>query len=170
MAEFAKAPTINPRGMITAAEAFTWHRELIRTGAAKYDPRVLARIKTGETITAPDYLQLQALRRQFIRSINTAAASYDAMLMPTTPDIAPPIAEVLKDDDTYYRINARMLRNPSVVNLFDGCALSVPCHDAGTAPVGLMVASIGNTDHRLLAVGAAVEAVVTPRRALSISS
>jgi aspartyl-tRNA(Asn)/glutamyl-tRNA(Gln) amidotransferase subunit A len=60
-----------------------------------------------------------------------------------------------------------MLRNPSVVNLFDGCALSVPCHDAGTAPVGLMVASIGNTDHRLLAVGAAVEAVVTPRRALS---
>jgi aspartyl-tRNA(Asn)/glutamyl-tRNA(Gln) amidotransferase subunit A len=167
MTEFAKAPTINPRGMITAAEAFTWHRDFIKTGAAKYDPRVLARIKTGETITAPDYLQLQALRRQFIRSINTAAVGYDAMLMPTTPDIAPPIAEVLKDDDTYYRINGRMLRNPSVVNLFDGCALSVPCHDAGTAPVGLMVASIGNTDHRLLAVGAAVEAVVTPRRALS---
>jgi aspartyl-tRNA(Asn)/glutamyl-tRNA(Gln) amidotransferase subunit A len=167
MAEFAKAPTINPRGMITAAEAFTWHRDFIKNGAARYDPRVLARIKTGETITAPDYLQLLALRRQFIRSINTAAAGYDAMLMPTTPDIAPPIAEVVKDDDTYYRINARMLRNPSVVNLFDGCALSVPCHDAGTAPVGLMVASIGNTDHRLLAVGAAVEAVVTPRRALS---
>ncbi|MFS2164839.1 amidase, partial [Variovorax sp. Varisp62] len=167
MAEFAKAPTINPRGMITAAEAFAWHRDFIKSAAAKYDPRVLARIKTGETITAPDYLQLQALRRQFIRSINTAAAGYDAMLMPTTPDIAPPIAEVLKDDDTYYRINARMLRNPSVVNLFDGCALSVPCHDVGTAPVGLMVAGIGNTDHRLLAVGAAVEAVVTPRRALS---
>jgi aspartyl-tRNA(Asn)/glutamyl-tRNA(Gln) amidotransferase subunit A len=167
MTEFAKAPTINPRGMITAAEAFTWHRDFIKTGGARYDPRVLARIKTGETITAPDYLQLQALRRQFIRSVNTAAAGYDAMLMPTTPDIAPPIAEVLKDDETYYRINARMLRNPSVVNLFDGCALSVPCHDAGTAPVGLMVAGIGNTDHRLLAVGAAVEAVVTPRRALS---
>ena len=167
MAEFAKAPTINPRGMITAAEAFTWHREFIKTGAAKYDPRVLARIKTGETITAPDYLQLQALRRQFIRSINTAAASYDAMLMPTTPDTAPPIAEVLKDDDTYYRINGRMLRNPSVVNLFDGCALSVPCHEAGSAPIGLMVAGIGNTDHRLLAVGWAVEAAVTPRRVLS---
>lgn len=167
MLEFAKAPSINPRGMITAAEAFTWHREFIKAAAARYDPRVLARIKTGETITAPDYLQLQSLRRQFIRSINAAAIGYDAMLMPTTPDIAPPIAEVLKDDDTYYRINGRMLRNPSVVNLFDGCALSVPCHDAGTAPVGLMVAGIGNTDHRLLAVGAAVEAVVTPRRTLS---
>ncbi|MGJ7605061.1 amidase [Variovorax sp. LT1R20] len=167
MTEFAKAPTINPRGMITASEAYAWHREFIKTGATKYDPRVLARIKTGETITAPDYLQLQALRRQFIRSINAAAAGYDAMLMPTTPDIAPPIAEVIKDDETYYRINGRMLRNPSVVNLFDGCALSVPCHDAGNAPVGLMVAGIGNTDHRLLAVGAAVEAVVTPRRGIN---
>lgn len=167
MTEFAKAPTINPRGMITASEAYAWHREFIKTGAAKYDPRVLARIKTGETITAPDYLQLQSLRRQFIRSINTAAAGYDAMLMPTTPDIAPPIAEVLKDDDTYYRINGRMLRNPSVVNLFDGCALSVPCHETGAAPVGLMVAGIGNTDHRLLAVGAAVEAVMTPRRGIN---
>ncbi len=167
MTEFAKAAAINPRGMITAAEAFAWHRDFIKTGAAKYDPRVLARIKTGETILAPDYVQLLALRRQFIRSINTAAAGYDAMLMPTTPDIAPPIAEVLKDDDTYYRINARMLRNPSVVNLFDGCALSVPCHEAGAAPVGLMVAGIGNTDHRLLAVGWAVEAVVTPRRNLN---
>jgi aspartyl-tRNA(Asn)/glutamyl-tRNA(Gln) amidotransferase subunit A len=167
MVEFAKAPTINPRGMITASEAYAWHRDFIKTSAAKYDPRVLARIKTGETILAPDYVQLQALRRQFIRAINTAAAGYDAMLMPTTPDIAPPIAEVLKDDDTYYRINGRMLRNPSVVNLFDGCALSVPCHETGAAPVGLMVAGIGNTDHRLLAVGAAVEAVVTPRRGIS---
>jgi aspartyl-tRNA(Asn)/glutamyl-tRNA(Gln) amidotransferase subunit A len=167
MVEFAKAPTINPRGMITASEAYAWHRDFIKTGAAKYDPRVLARIKTGETILAPDYVQLQALRRQFIRAINTAAAGYDAMLMPTTPDIAPPIAEVLKDDDTYYRINGRMLRNPSVVNLFDGCALSVPCHETGAAPVGLMVAGIGNTDHRLLAVGAAVEAVVTPRRGIN---
>jgi len=89
------------------------------------------------------------------------------MLMPTTPDTAPTIAEVLKDDETYYRINGRMLRNPSVVNLFDGCALSVPCHEAGSAPVGLMIAGVGNTDHRLLAVGWAVEAALTPRRVLS---
>jgi aspartyl-tRNA(Asn)/glutamyl-tRNA(Gln) amidotransferase subunit A len=53
------------------------------------------------------------------------------------------------------------------VNLFDGCALSVPCHETGAAPVGLMVAGIGNTDHRLLAVGAAVEAVMTPRRGIN---
>ena len=164
MAEFAQAPNINPRGMITASEAYAWHRKYIKDGADKYDPRVLARIKTGETISAPDYVELLTLRREFILSINRAAAGYDAMLMPTTPDIAPPIAEVIKDDESYYRINGRMLRNPSVVNLFDGCALSVPCHQAGDAPVGLMIAGIQNTDHHILSVGRAVEAVVSPSR------
>ncbi len=57
------------------------------------------------------------------------------MLMPTTPDTAPPIAEVIKDDDTYYRINGRMLRNPSAVNVFDGCALSIPCQTPERPPL-----------------------------------
>ena len=164
MTEFAMTPTINPKGMITASEAYAWHRKFIKDGADKYDPRVLARIKTGETILAADYVDLQTLRRQFIRKVNAAANGYDAMLMPTTPDIAPPIAEVIKDDETYYRINGRMLRNPSAVNIFDGCALSVPCHEAGAAPVGLMIAGIQNTDQHILAVGQAIEAVVAPRR------
>lgn len=160
MAEFAMAPTINPKGMITASEAYAWHRKFIKDGADKYDPRILARIRTGETILAADYVDLQTLRRQFIRKINAAAQGFDAMLMPTTPDIAPPISEVIKDDETYYKINGRMLRNPSVVNVFDGCALSIPCHESGEAPVGLMVAGTQNQDQHILAVGRAVEAVV----------
>lgn len=164
MTEFAMTPTINPKGMITACEAYAWHRKFIKDGADKYDPRVLARIKTGETILAADYVDLQTLRRQFIRKVNAAAEGFDAMLMPTTPDIAPPIAEVVKDDETYYRINARMLRNPSAVNIFDGCALSVPCHESGTAPVGLMVAGTQNQDRHILAVAQVIEAVVAPKR------
>ena len=164
MTEFAMTPTINPKGMITACEAYAWHRKFIKDGADKYDPRVLARIKTGETILASDYVDLQTLRREFIRKINVAANGFDAMLMPTTPDIAPPISEVIKDDETYYRINARMLRNPSAVNIFDGCALSVPCHESGAAPVGLMIAGTQNQDRHILAVGQAIEAVVAPKR------
>ena len=164
MTEFAMTPTINPKGMITASEAYAWHRKFIKDGADKYDPRVLARIKTGETILAADYVDLQTLRREFIRKVNAASKDFDAMLMPTTPDIAPPISEVLKDDETYYRINARMLRNPSAVNIFDGCALSIPCHESGEAPVGLMVAGTQNQDQHILAVGRAIEAVVIPKR------
>jgi len=114
----------------------------------------------GETMTAASYIDLIKLREHFIRTINAAATSYDAMLMPTTPETAPTIAEAGKDDESYFRFNFRMLRNTAVVNLFDGCALSVPCHVPGTAPVGLMIAGTQNTDRKILAIGLAVEGVV----------
>ena len=109
---------------------------------------------------AANYIDLLQSRQRFIRSINAAASGYDAMLMPTTPETAPTIAEASKDDDSYFRFNGRMLRNPSVINLFDGCALSVPCHEPGNAPVGLMIAGTQNSDRRILAIGLAVEKVV----------
>jgi aspartyl-tRNA(Asn)/glutamyl-tRNA(Gln) amidotransferase subunit A len=148
---------VNPRGALASAEAFAFHRQWLPDRADEYDPRVLARIRSGEAVTAAQYRELLELRRQFIRTIDDAARGYDAMLMPTTPDTAPTIAEATRDDESYFRINGRMLRNAAIVNLFDGCALSVPCHDPGTAPVGLMIAGRHNTDRRLLAIGLAVE-------------
>ena len=124
----------------------------------------MVRIRPGETITAASYIELIKLREQFIRTINAAAAGYDAMLMPTAPETAPTIAEAGKDDETYTRLNLRMLRNPAIVNLFDGCALSVPCHVPGTAPVGMMIAGTQNTDRKILAIGLAVEEVVRKPR------
>ena len=129
MAEFAQAGAVNPRGALGSAEAFAWHRQWIKEAADKYDPRVLARIRPGEAVTAADYIELLQRRRRFVATIDAATSDYDAMLMPTTPDTAPTIAEVAQDDESYFRFNGRMLRNASIVNLFDGCALSVPCHE-----------------------------------------
>ena len=100
-----------------------------------------------------------AIWRDIANAINAAAAGYDAMLMPTTLETAPTIAEAGKDDETYNRLS-RMARNTIVVNLFDGCALSIPCHVPGTAPVGMMIAGTQGTDRRILEVGLAVEGVV----------
>ena len=163
MAEFAQAAAVSRRGALSSAEAFSVHRRWIKDGADKYDPRVMARILPGEKITAAEYAELLQLRLSFILTINAAAAGYDAMLMPTTPDTAPTIAEASKDDESYFRFNGRMLRNTSIVNLFDGCALSIPCQDPGTAPVGLMIAGTQNTDRKILGVGLAVEDVVWKR-------
>jgi aspartyl-tRNA(Asn)/glutamyl-tRNA(Gln) amidotransferase subunit A len=160
MAEFAQAAIANPRGVLTSTEAYSWHRRWMKDGADRYDPRVISRIRAGETITAANYIELLQSRERFVRTINAAASGYDAMLMPTTPDSAPTIAEATKDDETYFRLNVRMCRNPSIVNLFDGCALSVPCHNPGDAPVGLMIAGTQNTDLKILAIGLAVEKVV----------
>jgi aspartyl-tRNA(Asn)/glutamyl-tRNA(Gln) amidotransferase subunit A len=160
MPEFAQAATVSQRGALVSAEAYWRHRQWMKDGADKYDPRVIVRIRAGETITAATYIDLVKLREQFICAIGAAAAGYDAMLMPTTPETAPTIAEAGKDDDSYTRLNLRMLRNPAVVNLFDGCALSIPCHMPGTAPVGMMIAGTQGTDRKILAIGLAVEDVM----------
>jgi aspartyl-tRNA(Asn)/glutamyl-tRNA(Gln) amidotransferase subunit A len=164
MVEFAQAAAVNPRGALTSAEAYSWHRQWMKDGADKYDPRVIVRIRSGEATTAANYIELLQLRERFVRTINAAAGGYDAMLMPTTPDTAPTIDEAGKDDESYFRLNGRMLRNAAIVNLFDGCALSVPCHERGTAPVGMMIAGTQNTDRKILAIGLAVEQVVWKRR------
>ncbi len=56
--------------------------------------------------------------------------------MPTTPIVAPAVADLQASDDAYYAANGLILRNPTLINFLDGCALSLPCHAAGTAPVG----------------------------------
>ncbi len=159
MAQLAQAAEVNPRGVLVSAEAYSWHRHLIASSGTRYDPRC-PRIRAGEGALAADYIELLQRRARFIREIEAAAAGYDAMLMPTVADTAPSIAEVTKDDESYFRFNGRMLRNPALVNLFDGCALSIPCHEPGRAPVGLMVAGTQGTDRRILAIGMAVEQIV----------
>jgi aspartyl-tRNA(Asn)/glutamyl-tRNA(Gln) amidotransferase subunit A len=56
------------------------------------------------------------------------------------------------------------LRNPTLINFLDGCALSLPCHAADEAPVGLMVAAPAYHDEHLLAVGSAIERVLPLRK------
>jgi aspartyl-tRNA(Asn)/glutamyl-tRNA(Gln) amidotransferase subunit A len=79
--------------------------------------------------------------------------------MPTTPITAPALSDVAADED-YVRINALVLRNPSIVNFIDGCALSIPCQEPGTAPVGLSLFGLQNADRQLLSAAAAVEAIL----------
>jgi Asp-tRNA(Asn)/Glu-tRNA(Gln) amidotransferase A subunit family amidase len=87
---------------------------------------------------------------------------FDAMLSPTVPCVAPPIAPLLADDAAFFATNALLLRNPSAVNLLDGCALSLPCHAPGEMPVGLMVWSSALQDDAVLDVSLAIEAALQP--------
>lgn len=146
-------------GGIVGAEAYALHRRLIETSGPQYDPRVLVRIMRGKDRSAADYLGLQAERGRLIARWMIEAGSVDAVLMPTIP-IAPPTMKELEDEEAYGRINLLVLRNPTVINALDGCAISLPCHAAGEAPAGLMLASLAGRDHALLRAAKAVEAVL----------
>ena len=123
----AQLAQINAAGGFSAAESWAWHRRLLAEQGSRYDPRVAARIRRGEAISAADYIDLLEARRRWIDTMEATLAPYDALLSPTLPIVAPPIAPLLASDDTFFATNALLLRNPSVVNFLDGCALSLPC-------------------------------------------
>jgi aspartyl-tRNA(Asn)/glutamyl-tRNA(Gln) amidotransferase subunit A len=99
-------------------------------------------------------------RERLIAEAAALAAPFDAWLMPTVAITAPAIAPLEADDELYNRVDYQVLRNTSVMNFLDGCALTIPCHEPWTAPVGLTVAGQGGEDRRILAIGLAVEAVL----------
>ncbi|MGA3224063.1 MAG: amidase [Acidobacteriaceae bacterium] len=155
-----KIPVANQKGGFAAAESYSWHRSFLEKDASRYDPRVLSRILRGREITAADHRDLSQTRYEIIVDAAHTLAGFDAILMPTVPRIAPRIADLEADDAVYFEANAAMLRNPSVWNFLDGCALSIPCHLPGEAPVGLMVAGLAMQDGRVLSIGAAIESAL----------
>jgi len=150
-------PGCNSKGGFPAAESYAWHHPFLEQRAADYDPRVLSRILRGREISAEEYSNLQRARQRLIRAAEAHFDECDAWLLPTVPWIAPRIADLEADDARYFEANAMMLRNPSIVNFLDGCAISIPCHEIGSAPVGLMLAASGGRDAALLDIAAAIE-------------
>ncbi|MDS7594184.1 amidase [Agrobacterium tumefaciens] len=161
--EFAQLATINAKGGLIAAEAWHWHRNLLESRGDTYDQRVRGRILRGRDISAADYLDVLEARNAWQLGVNDKLASFDAILLPTVPTIAPTIASLEADDATFFATNGLMLRNPTMINFLDGCALSVPCHTAGSAPVGLMIAGCPMADAKILSVGLAVEHALNAR-------
>jgi len=161
LAELDELPGINRKGGFSGAEAYALHRERLDSHGALYDPRVFVRILRGRDQSAADYLDLIRARADLQRRVDRQLAEFDAVLLPTTPIIAP-LLQDLQSDEAYARINQLALRNPAVTNFLDRCAISVPCQEAGTAPVGLMIMGPHGGDRRTLAIAAAVEVRVSP--------
>jgi aspartyl-tRNA(Asn)/glutamyl-tRNA(Gln) amidotransferase subunit A len=157
--EFHDVGVMNAKGGFAAAESYAWHRFLLTSKGDVYDPRVSSRILRGETISAADYIDLLNMRRSFIARTEARLAPYDALVLPTTANTPPKIAD-LADDKAFARENLRALRNCTLINVLDGCAISLPAHRQGEAPVGLMLAAAGGSDRRILELAAAMENII----------
>lgn len=162
--EFDRLADINAKGGFTGAEAWAWHQSLVTTREQEYDPRVASRILRCRTMTAADYIELIEARRAWIAAVERRLQGYDALLMPTVPIVAPPIQALVDSDEAYFAANRLILRNPTFINFLDGCALSIPCHPRGQAPVGLMVAGPAMSDRHVLNVGSAIEQALSTIR------
>jgi aspartyl-tRNA(Asn)/glutamyl-tRNA(Gln) amidotransferase subunit A len=156
ISELDRIPGINAKGGFAAAESFAWHRTLIEGKGALYDPRVISRIRRGGAQSAADFVDLLEARKALVEDIRRRLSGYDAMVVPTVP-IVPPRVSRLEQDDEYSRINLLVLRNPTVINMIDGCAISLPVRLNGGPPVGLMLAAPRGSDTKLLEIARGVE-------------
>jgi aspartyl-tRNA(Asn)/glutamyl-tRNA(Gln) amidotransferase subunit A len=154
-----RMPIVAVKGGLAGAEASGWHKDLIAAKGNLYDPRVRTRIELGFTQSAADYLGAVAARRVLIDAFDAATLPFDALVMPTCPIIAPPLAAFDKDEE-FGRINQKLLRNTLIGNVMDRCSISLPCHRPGEACVGLMLVGERGADHALLSLSAAIEAVL----------
>jgi aspartyl-tRNA(Asn)/glutamyl-tRNA(Gln) amidotransferase subunit A len=177
---------VNSKATFAVAESWSIHRERLATRAADYDPFVRSRIEAGRTLSAADYMAMLRDRTALVRAMDARLSDLDALVLPTTPIVAPTIAET-SSSEGFTAKNALVLRNPAIANFFDLCAISLPLPRAALAseasgqrgqsivrapdtrpepgssaragglPVGVMLFARNGHDRRLFRIAAAVE-------------
>ena len=157
--ELDELPRINSEGGFAAAEAYAWHQKLIERRGKDYDQLVYPRIMRGKEMSAASYIHLLAARADFQKRVWAATSHYDAVVMPTCAIAAPTLEEV-STPEGFTKKNLLLLRNTTVGNFLDRCAISLPCHAAGELPVGFMLMGEAMADKRLLAIARSVAPVV----------
>ena len=152
-----RIPALQVHGGLAGAEAHWWHRAQLEAHGDRYDPQIARRLRRGGAIAAWDYIDLLRGRQAAVAAFAVESEGYDALLWPTVAVVPPPIAPLIADGELYGRVNVLVLRNTSIVNVVDGCALSVPARAPGGAPAGVMLVGRGGEDARILRIGAALE-------------
>jgi aspartyl-tRNA(Asn)/glutamyl-tRNA(Gln) amidotransferase subunit A len=148
-------------GGYAGAEAYALHRRW-HDRRGEYDPRIAKRIDLAAQLSAADYVDLGLARAAYIRAVEALAAPFDAILMPSTPCVPPPIAEVDASDEAYFTWNGRFLKNVGVLNFLDGCGAALPCHEPGAAPVSHTGFGPAMSDRRVLGAALAIEKLLRP--------
>jgi aspartyl-tRNA(Asn)/glutamyl-tRNA(Gln) amidotransferase subunit A len=149
-----------PGVTMTTYEAFRTHSALLDQFRDLYDPRVRNRLELGRNITTDRYAAAALSRGHIQQAATQALRGLDAWILPTVSKLAPPFQAVESDQD-YLTLNRALLRNTSLLNFLDGCAITLPCQDRAESPVGLSIAGLGVTDAHVLAIAQTLEAIVT---------
>jgi aspartyl-tRNA(Asn)/glutamyl-tRNA(Gln) amidotransferase subunit A len=157
--EFLDIAPMSAKGGFAAAESYAWHRYLIVSKGDIYDPRVASRILRGESQSAADYIDLLGARKSLIARATARLAPYDGLVLPTTANTPPAIAD-MEDDKAFTKSNLLSLRNCTLINMIDGCGISLPINREGEVPVGLMLAASSGSDRRIFELAAAMEGFI----------
>lgn len=128
------------RAMMIAAEACVINEKLLKDHLTELDPVIADRMMSGWQLPAPDYFLMLQQWKLLQAKIREAMKEIDALLVPTTMIPSKPLAEVDASLGSYAECNGRYLRNTSLGNILNLCAVSLPCGFTRQGlPVGLMI-------------------------------
>lgn len=159
IASFEQISAMNAVATYPGLEAYAAQRHRLDREGNQFDPQVRRRMEAAGKLPSSALAELGAARQTFIDEALAELSPFDAVIMPTVPTIAPPI-DALADDATYAAVNLLMLRNPTTINLFGGCAVTLPLVSASGAPVGLSLAAGPGKDWTLLSIAARIETML----------
>ncbi len=126
---------------LQAAESYAFHAENVAKSPELYQAETVRRIRKGEAITAGEYIQRRRELDEARRSIRVVFADVDVLVMPTTPTLAPAIAELKAEPEALRPAELKLLRNTRPFNVWGLPAISVPCGFTESGlPIGLQIA------------------------------
>lgn len=144
-------------GLLFAPEAYGTWKHAIEAEPEKMFAPILERFRGGADVSAADFVaawqRLDALRAEYLAN----TASYDAVIVPTAPNLPPQTDRLLADEDYYVTENLLTLRNTRIGNLMGLAGLTLP---TGVPSAGIMFLSAPNSEESLLRLGAAAEAAL----------
>ncbi len=146
-------------------EVWRDHAARLESRGDEYDPYVRKRMGGGRNVSREDQENRYREKESLVSRLDSEfqEKSMTALVYPTAVCIPPAVSET-GDPDRIGDVNMRCLRNAASVNYFDGCAISLPCHRDGEAPVGLMLAMPHGHDRELFRLAALVENLLRPVR------
>ncbi len=141
-------------GILFTAEAYGIWRDTIEAAPEKMFRPILERFRSGKDVPAPDYVAAWRRLEELRRSWNARVAGFDAVILPTAPNLPPDRERLMTDDAFYVTENLLTLRNTRVANLMGLPAVTLP---TGHLSCGLMLCGAPWAEERLLRVAKAAE-------------
>jgi aspartyl-tRNA(Asn)/glutamyl-tRNA(Gln) amidotransferase subunit A len=138
--EAAEAFLDELRPMVICAEGCAVNAAWVNDHFEELDPVVSHRMVTGWKLSAPDYFITIRKWADLRSRVLDTLRDVDAVLVPTTALPARSLAVIDADLDSYNHHNTGYLRNTTIGNTLNLCAVSLPCgFTQDGLPIGLMV-------------------------------
>ena len=143
---------------LQAAESWAVHKENVERSPELYQAETLRRLRTGEKISAAEYMQRRRELEEARRAITAVFSDVDVLITPTMPMPAPAIEELKANPEQLRPAELRLLRNTRPFNVWGLPAISVPCgFTKGGLPIGLQIAGPHWREDLVLRVARAYE-------------